>query len=738
MSSQVSETQLEGEWFEIPFTARNKLSHIGTIYSTLLDDFSPNEILVLKRIPASLDTIEQAIKEEIDQTIRPRVQSIPQYASHVVEIDDPSIDRLSYEQRIVLLARVIEESDWKAIIDACKASDQEYVWPQHGTSDELVTFLDNASQQENFGRDLGQLLLSATRQGGFQNNLDSSEQPMHILLGVFQEINDRFHERIHGAGFIERRMLVPRATDILDNEETRMSVEREFNAVLAVEFEEYTATDRDFLAALTKNSRLTITGQRYASIQRTKTESGSLTSLLSGEELSEQNLSPNDIEDGAAPPHMPIAEFLAKGETGTSEGHAWYLPGETFEEQVSAVANEIEWLMEENPWEYHDFAVVVNRLGEQLANARHQLRLNRLPTRTVGMPAISDDPVVTECYAFMQYVLDRDETAAQWLEARTDAFSEELVDACATTKIRPSLDKWIVNSNLKKRIAEEESFLDSKEQFKNLERVQELAQFVDDTDLVGDGWTTFKQVFDRALKFDAGYTHELDITPREEGVTVTDIQGLKYDSFKCVFLLNVIESQYPGRQELSSMFPSPWVDSMPTFPAITQPSEKEITNTFPEAGQADSVLADATDAYHRFRQRRKLALGARAATNRLYFCSYESDGAELGKRHNDSRYLEMIRSRSDLTIEETPEIGSTQRPYLTQSTIRRRVLSEPWKELERIIEAAHTGKEVNLKDSEEAFGAIQALLDERDLDPVLEEAIKTQFELAQGEVLIDA
>jgi hypothetical protein len=98
----------------------------------------------------------------------------------------------------------------------------------------------------------------------------------------------------------------------------------------------------------------------------------------------------------------------------------------------------------------------------------------------------------------------------------------------------------------------------------------------------------------------------------------------------------------------------------------------------------------------------------------------------------------MLRACPDVTIEDTPDIGSADRPHITQSTVRQRILAEPWRELERILEAAHTGQEVDLRDSEEAFGAIRSISADSASAPWLSTAFKTQSEFAQGQVVIAA
>jgi len=569
-------------------------------------------------------------------------------------------------------------------------------------------------------------------------------------MAVVREVGRQFHEAVDRAGYVERRRLVPRATEtLLEDAETRQVVDESFEAVLVVEFEECSPIDRRFLAALSSSADLSVVGTPHASIQRTEIEARSLDGVVADHDLTPASLPGSDDRDLAGPdgdggpPHAGIPRFLATGTTTDGESVARFIEGEDADDEVSRVANEIEHLRERRGWEYGDFAVVLDRFGERLSRARHLLRVNDVPTRSVGMPSLREDPVVTELHALVQYVLGRDELAERWLEARTGGEVSELVDACVSRSVSTSLEKWIVNADLKERIVEGNSSLDAKEQFGNLERVVSIATFVDETDLLDGDWSSFKGVLDQALTFDAGYAHELEVLPREEGVTVTDVRGVKYDSFECVFLLDVIEGRYPGDRTLTTLFPDPWLETMPTFPAVTRPTTGRITETYPAVDSMEAVLADPFDAYHRLRDRRKLALGARAATERCYFCSFEMTGGHLGRTHNDSRFLELLRDRDSVAV--TPVTGSgdggdergESRPLLTRHGIARRLLGEPWGELERVLRAAHTGEEVDLEDSEAVFGVVRSVLDDPAVDPVFAEAIRAQFALARGTVVAD-
>lgn len=750
MDGQDDRETLHGDWYELPFTDYERLSTIAAIYGRLLEEHAPDDVLVLKRIPSALDALERAIRDECAIATRPRVESLPMYASRVVEIHDPDLDRLGYEQRIELLERVVARTDWESVVDGLSMDDRTYDWPQHEAPAQLVDFLETASRQESFGRDLGQLLLDVALQGGYRHRPSETTDPQHVLMAVVREVGRRFREAVDRAGYVERRRLIPTATEtLLEDGTTRRAVQESFEAVLVVEFEECTPLDRRFLAALSSDADLAVVGGPHASIQRTKTESRSLDRVVAEHDLTPQ--SPPATEgrepsgpgpDGSTePPHAGIPRFLATGETTDGESFAHYLEGEDADDAVSRVANEVEYLRERRGWEYGDFAVVLDGSGERLTRARHLLRVNDVPTRRVGMPSLREDPVVTELHALVQYVLNRDELAEEWLEARTGRDAAELVDTCVSRSVPTSLEKWIVNAELKERIVTGNSSLDAKEQFRNLERVASMATFVDETDLAGDDWSSFESVLDQALTFDAGYARELEVRPHEEGVTVTDVRGVKYDSFECVFLLDVIESRYPGDRTLTTLFPKPWLETMPTFPAVTRPTERRITETYPGVEGMDAVLTDPFDAYHRLRSRRKLALGARAATERLYFCSYEGTEGRLGRTHNDSRFLELLRDRDSTAIQTVSAPGDDgdgeSRPLLTRHTIARRLLGEPWGELERVLRAAHTGEEVDLEDSEAVFGAIRSVLEDPDVDPVFAEAIRTQFDLARGTVIAD-
>lgn len=724
-----------GKFYALDFSPSPLADQFAAAFQELLEDHDSRDILVLKRIPCNLDALADHIQDTLGLMVRPNVQSLPQHASHVVEINDPDIDRLAYEQRIELLADVIESTNWETLIDEATTRFDDVRWPDNYERSDVIEFFQTASDQDSFGRDVGQVLLEATRQGGFTPPDDDAER--HILNAALACLNDRFHDRLDAHGLVERANIVPRATDALQDDATYDHVASGFEAILAIEFEEYTANDRRYLAQLAADADLIAIGERNASIQRVKTEPGELDNLrddgiIDFDADDPATLDATEVTPGSETDPGQIASFLATDRDPVDTVSAVHLHESTFRDQISAVANEIEYLRHGTDAEYSDFAVVVNSLGDRLSEARRHLRAAGLPTQTVGAPALAEDPAVTEIYAFVQFLLNRDAAAESWLTARVDGFSPELAEACDTGSLETRLNRWIVNTDLKERVATGESHIEIQEQFQNIERVTDLARFIDQTTLLDSDLPTFKHVLERAIRFDAAYTHTIETAPRMHGVAVTDIQGVKHEAYNTVFLLNVVDQEYPGRERLTPLYPKPWLTEMPEYPAITEIDDDMIDATYDTFTGERSTSA--FDAYYHHRERRKLALGARAATDHLYFCTYDSQDNGLGRAYNPSRYLYRLKEQ-DWTAFDELSMEIDDRPIRTREKVAEYILDQPWDELEGIVNAAYTGETAEVEDTEEVFGVIQGLLSEDDVDPVFADAVASQFALARGEVV---
>ena len=207
-----------------PGPSTDVLAAIAAEYATLAAEYGPRNVLVLKRHPAGLEPLTEALADvdlwEADGGPHsPRVESLPEHASKTIEEYDPTLSRLEYEERIELISLVID-----------------------GASRSVPDYLQRAAAHESFARDVGQLLLEATRQ---RIRLDDLDDP-HDCLAFLYAMNDRFHAEIDDRGYVERADVIPQAVERLEAnaDELRTRVTGSFDAVLAVEFEEYRRLDR--------------------------------------------------------------------------------------------------------------------------------------------------------------------------------------------------------------------------------------------------------------------------------------------------------------------------------------------------------------------------------------------------------------------------------------------------------------------------------------------------------------
>jgi len=753
-----------------PGPSTDVLAAIAAEYATLAAEYGPRNVLVLKRHPAGLEPLTEALADvdlwEADGGPHsPRVESLPEHASKTIEEYDPTLSRLEYEERIELISLVID-----------------------GASRSVPDYLQRAAAHESFARDVGQLLLEATRQ---RIRLDDLDDP-HDCLAFLYAMNDRFHAEIDDRGYVERADVIPQAVERLEAnaDELRTRVTGSFDAVLAVEFEEYRRLDRRYLAALTRNADLVCVGERHASVERTRVEPGRIDDIATDAGLAVETLDPETVRNGdtdTEPPHQPIAQFLATGDSpvrssavgdgagppdADSRGRVRRIRTGTAREQIRAVATEIQSLRDRHGWSYDEFAVAVPRI-ERVPETRRRLRDAGVPTATIGTPSLAEDPAVNELYAVVTCQCERERdgdgleridpaeptrdasdpraVSLDRLRARTPDFSTDLLAETASVSVRRSLERWIRRTDLKGRIAREEAWVDAREQYEGVRRVLEIADFVEETDLVGPDWQGLRRMLRRTIQYDAPYVHAVETRPPTGGVTVCDIDDLKYDSRKAVFLLDLIDETYPGEQFLTQLFPTAWLREMPAYPAVTNPSPESIADTFATldvrkttessstAQQNAKRSADAADigdpfeTYHAQRSRRRLALGARAAERTLYCCSYERGAGGLRRSYDESRYLQLIDATPGLELEDVDAAADA--AIHGETNALEALLAQPRGELERVLQEASTGGEADLGETEALFEEIAVVLEEGEIDGELAEAVRSQFEFAAGEVV---
>ncbi len=723
--SATSDPGLEGRLVVLPELRGDPLEAALEEYTALANAYGPRNVLVVKRHPGGLERV-RAVLASGDATngtpFSPRVESLPEHASKVLEEYDPTLDRLAYEERIEIVSTVIA-----------------------GASREMPPYLERARDQETFVRDVGQLLLEATRG---RIRLEDLEDP-HECLEFLYAVNDRFHEELDRRGFIERADVIPRVVSLLADEDgLRSRVSASFDAVLVLEFEECRRLDRRYLAELTREAELVCLGERHASVERTRVETGGLEDIA-GRHPADSHTEPRDdvagrleVEyrereaDGSTdPPHGAVVDVLATGRTDRS-GAARRIRAGTAREVTRRVAAEIETLIDRHGFPYDDVAVAVPSV-ERVPVVRERLRNAGVPTAEVGTNALESDPAVNELYALVAYNCEYDrELARERLEARVPEFSRELIEDCTGASVSRSLERWIVRTDLKGRLAGGEAWIDARESFEGVRRVLEIARFVESTDVVAADWEGLRRMLARTIEYDAPYVHAVETRPEGGGVAVCPVTELKYDCREAVFLLDLIEAHYPGEQHLTPLFPTAWLEGMDHFPAVTDPSPAAIERTFEPARSSGPVAGPPFQAYHAQRTRRKLALGARAARSALYLCSYERETGGVGRTRAESRYLRTLGTHPEITIEDVADRSSAGVIHGRTRALEA-LLDQPRGELEAVLREANTGGEADLGETEALFEEIAFVVEEGELDDELAEAVRTSFEFAAGEVSRD-
>ncbi|WP_135852163.1 PD-(D/E)XK nuclease family protein [Halorussus salinus] len=728
MSLQPS--QPDGTLHVLPFGGGSLAARVRAVYDEALDAADgPHDVLVLKRLPNGVAEFTTGLRDAADLSVRPNVKSLPRHAATVLDEAAPDKRLLSYEERIEFLARVLDGYNWSS-------------------------YFEEASQHDSFGRDVGQLLLDAAWQGGFDLP-DGEGGEYDEYLRELADVNDAFHEKLAQRGLIEQADAIPRAIAALDRPGVRQRVEREFDAIVVAEFEECTAIDRAYLASLARNADLHCVAESQASVERVKKEPGGVERLADGLTVVRHDDAAADRSAAASRPESAgeadsasesaetaasetvgraFGQFLATGDWD-GDATARLIEAATLDQQVEEVANEIEYLRREHGWEYGDFAVLLRTVGDPMPRVRRILRHSGVPTAAAGVGGLEQDLAVRELHALARYHSDDERRALDLLRARVPDVDAELVEECVDPRsVAQSLKRWIVTTDLKGRIAAESADIDAREQFQNVSRLVSIAEFVDEQDFFEVNWSEFVGMLRRAITYDAPYAHTAEVDVAEGGVTVGDTALVKNDSRKAVFLLNVVDSEYPGDETLSPLFPTTWITQMDGYPAVTQPTEEQVIDTY---ATVTDVAGNEFERYHDERARRQLAIGARAADERLYFCTYEQSRGSVGKPRHRSRYLHAVAEHPDLTLEEVEGPG-IDRDIHTLGSASTEILAQPWSELERVQAEASTGGEVQLESAEERLAAIQKVIAESEtVDPRFERAVKTQFDFARGAVRPD-
>jgi len=683
MSDHSSHRRFDGALVTVPFGAENVERTARDEYRMLLDEHDSEDVLVITGAPTSTDTFRETIGEELPGAAIPYVTSPVVHATDVLNQTDDRVI-LSDALRRELLHRFLADYQWE------------------------TEYLQRASEQPSFIEDVDAVMGTISWQ---TVTPDETPELRDITAAL-----DAFHEWLAEHDHMERGELISEALDVLTGDARDDVVD--FDAVLAVEFEEFFPLDRAYLDALAGDCDLVCVAEENASVRRTWVETGPVTDYVSF----------SDSRRGASgtPSTRPAATAAYFADetipADPGAGSVSVLATDSSDEQLAEIANEIEELVSQLDWGYDDIAVATKQSGSTVTDIIEALEATGIPTESTTVTGFGDDPAIRELLAVIRY-LAADEDAVSDYGPTVD--TERLDRVNEADSLEDAIRWWATDSGLKERIAERAAPLDARAQFGNVKRAFRMAEFLEDTEFVDATWESFEEMLERAHEY-APQQNQTSATELDGGVRVDHLQAIKNESFRAVFLVNLVDSEYPGDPFLTRLFPTERVTSMPDYPGVTELDGGDVDTTFPTTSTASGrPFAQ----YHTEHARRRLAIGSQAATERLYCCLYEYKDTALEERAQASRFLTAAYDDlSWVTEADEPRITSEQaaEDYL---------LSRVDNALAEVRRANSQEVTVSLDEVEAELGEIQDVLDKSGArGEELRKALRARVEFATGEV----
>ena len=684
MSDHSPHRRFDGTLVTAPFGGENVERTARDEYRALLDEYDSEDVLVVTGAPTSTDTFREILGEELPGAATPYVTSLVVHATDVLNQTDDCVI-LSDALRRELLHRFLEEYEW----------DTEY--------------LQQASEQPSFIEDVDAVMSTISWQ---TITPDETAELRDITAAL-----DAFHEWLAEHGHMERGQLISEALDVLAGDARDDVVD--FEAVLAVEFEEFFPLDRAYLDALVGECDLVCIAEENASVRRTWVETGPVTDYVSFSESRRGASETPSTRPAATALYFADETAPADPETGSVS----VLATDSSDEQLAEVANEIEALVGRSGWNYDDIAVATKQSGSAVTDTIEAFEQTGIPAESTTVTGFGDDPAIRELLAAVRHLAadGEDEVPVHGPDLdpdRLDRISE--IDS-----LEEGIRRWATDAGLKERIAERATPLDARAQFGNVKRAFRMAEFLEDTAFVDATWTSFEEMLERAHEY-APQQNQTSATDLDGGVRVDHLQAIKNESFRAVFLVNLVDSEYPGDPFLTRLFPTERVASMSDYPGVTDLEEPDVDATFSTTSTASSCPFAR---YHTEHARRRLAIGAGAADEHLYCCLYEFEDNALEERAQASRFLTEAYDR-------LPWVTESDDSHITsEQAAEDFLLSRVDDALASVRRANSQDVTVSLDEVEAEFGEIQDLLDQSGArGEELRKALRARVEFANGEV----
>ncbi|WP_256299283.1 DNA helicase UvrD [Haloarchaeobius salinus] len=684
MSDHSPHRRFDGTLVTAPFGGENVERTARDEYRALLDEHDSEDVLVVTGAPTSTDTFRETLGEELPGAATPYVTSLVVHATDVLNQTDDRVI-LSDALRRELLHRFLEEYEW----------DTEY--------------LQQASEQPSFIEDVDAVMSTISWQ---TVTPDETPELRDITAAL-----DAFHEWLAEHGHMERGQLISEALDVLTGDAREDVVD--FEAVLAVEFEEFFPLDRAYLDALAGDCDLVCIAEENASVRRTWVETGPVTDYVSFSESRHGASETPSTRPAATASYFADETDPADPETGSVS----VLATDSSDEQLAEVANEIEALVGQSGWNYDDIAVATKQSGSAVTDTIEAFEQTGIPAESTTVTGFGDDPAIRELLAAVRYLAADDEGEVPDHGPEID--TERLDRVREMDSLEDGLRWWATDSGLKERIAERATPLNARAQFGNIKRAFRMAEFLEDTAFVDATWESVEEMLERAHEY-APQQNQTSATDLDGGVRVDHLQAIKNESFRAVFLVNLVDSEYPGDPFLTRLFPTERVAAMPDYPSVTEIDEPDVDATFPTTSTASSRPFAR---YHTEHARRRLAIGAGAADEHLYCCLYEFEDTALEERAQASRFLTEAYDR-------LPWVTDADDPHITsEQAAEDFLLSRVDDALAQVRRANSQDVTVSLDEVEAELGEIQDLLEKsgaRGED--LRKALRARVEFANGEV----
>jgi hypothetical protein len=684
MSDHSSHRRFDGTLVTVPFGGENVERTAREEYRTLLDEHDSEDVLVVTGAPTSTDTFRETLDTELPGAATPYVTSLVVHATDVLNQTDDRVI-LSDALRRELLHRFLADYDWE------------------------TEYLQRASGQPSFIEDVDAVMSTISWQ-----TVTPEETPE---LRDITAALDAFHEWLAEHGHMERGQLISEALDVLTGDARGDVVE--FEAVLAVEFEEFFPLDRAYLDALAGDCDLVCIAEENASVRRTWVETGTVTDYVSFSESRRGTAGTPSTRPAATAAYFADEAVPADPETGSVS----VLATDTSDEQHAEIANEIEALVAQSDWSYDDVAVATKQSGSTVTDTIEALERAGIPTVSTTVTGFGDDPAIRELLAAVRHLAADGE--AEVLDHGPGLDPERLDRVREMDSLEEGVRWWATDAGLKERIAERATPLDARAQFGNVKRAFRMAEFLEDTAFVDATWESFEEMLERAHEY-APQQNQTSATDLDGGVRVDHLQAIKNESFRAVFLVNLVDAEYPGDPFLTRLFPTERVASMSDYPGVTNLEVPDVGATFPTTSTASSRPFAR---YHTEHARRRLAIGAGAADEHLYCCLYEFEDTALEERAQASRFLTEAYDR-------LPWVTEADDPHITsEQAAEDFLLSRVDDALAAVRRANSQDVTVSLDEVEAELGEIQDLLDKSGArGEELRKALRARVEFANGEV----